>query len=74
MTRTENNLSSSNLYHIKAAENRMFRCMSHLKEKKKIKPELFYTDRHMENCGGSESVVNAFLFITKKKVKFLPDQ
>lgn len=72
MTRMENNLSSSNLYHIKAAENRMLWGMSHLKEKKP-KPELFCTDRHMENRGGSESVLNAFLFITIK-IKFFPDQ
>lgn len=39
--------------------------MSHLKEKK-TKPKLFCTDSHMENHGGSESVLNAFLSVTKK--------
>lgn len=47
--------------------------MSHLKEKT-TKPKLFGTDSHMENCGGSESALNAFLLITKTNKKIFPDQ
>lgn len=45
-------ISSSNLYHIKTAENRMLWYVT--SKRKKTKPKLFCTDSHMENRRGSE--------------------
>lgn len=71
ITRIENNLSSSNLYHIKAAENRVLWYVTS-KRKTKTKTKLFCTDSHMENCRGSEKGSKCLPVYNQKKILSWP--